>query len=555
MGHGVKLSKKQPSKTNEELKRTSNIPYASAVQSIQYAIQCTKPDITGVVAWKSSKQATTTDSTIEAEYIAASEAANEAIWMKNYIQELGVVPSIAEPVVIFCDNNGAIAKAKELRSHHHSKQILRCYNPLRDMGSSYGRLGGLVNMTSISGSNSTGVVLRLEESRAATLQLEYVARTVSFKKRIPPLSKHDRGEGEDTVEATLRGLGLNPTALKSGRRWSLRQAARWLLHESLGEEEDEWEEGYSQDGGVLRTEECNALLGTRGRCPSWSDWVPCSLQWDKVNQLVEEFAILLDFTISFPAPDSHLVQWYHPYRYHFLLIFSVEEDRARPWTVPNRWIDDAPPALPFSLDDRSPNLCCLLKRLNESPYDYDIIFNKLLREEHRAAMPPSTRSSRGVSSSGDKRGKRSATAHPGEAASSRATDLLTGAATSSDRRLLSLVSREDLDKMLSQSVTLRGELLSCPAGESGEGQRQKLEEQVQFLAHGYPPAGEEVAFLNFNLVLDIAPDPFVMTGYVFSYEDLDRILEAVEAEVRGDIDQVLGATLGEDVPKGSRLRR
>ncbi|KAL0434190.1 UNVERIFIED_CONTAM: hypothetical protein Slati_2753300 [Sesamum latifolium] len=27
--------------------------------------------------------------------------------MKNYIQELGVVPSIAEPVVIFCDNNGA----------------------------------------------------------------------------------------------------------------------------------------------------------------------------------------------------------------------------------------------------------------------------------------------------------------------------------------------------------------------------------------------------------------------------------------------------------------
>ncbi|KAL0405835.1 UNVERIFIED_CONTAM: hypothetical protein Slati_3897400 [Sesamum latifolium] len=30
--------------------------------------------------------------------------------MKNYIQELSVVPSIAEPVVIFCDNNGAIAE-------------------------------------------------------------------------------------------------------------------------------------------------------------------------------------------------------------------------------------------------------------------------------------------------------------------------------------------------------------------------------------------------------------------------------------------------------------
>ncbi|KAL0319547.1 UNVERIFIED_CONTAM: Retrovirus-related Pol polyprotein from transposon TNT 1-94 [Sesamum radiatum] len=87
----------------------------------------------GVVAWKSSKQDTTADSTTKAEYIAASEAAKEAVWIKNYIQELGVVPSIAEPVVIFCDNNGAIAQAKELRSHHCSKPILRRYHLLREM--------------------------------------------------------------------------------------------------------------------------------------------------------------------------------------------------------------------------------------------------------------------------------------------------------------------------------------------------------------------------------------------------------------------------------------
>ncbi|KAL0377114.1 UNVERIFIED_CONTAM: Retrovirus-related Pol polyprotein from transposon TNT 1-94 [Sesamum calycinum] len=70
---------------------------------------------------------------MEAEYIAASKAAKEAVWMKNYIQELGMVPSIAGPVVVLYDNNGAIAQAKEPRSHHRSKHILRRYHLLREM--------------------------------------------------------------------------------------------------------------------------------------------------------------------------------------------------------------------------------------------------------------------------------------------------------------------------------------------------------------------------------------------------------------------------------------
>ncbi|KAL0449029.1 UNVERIFIED_CONTAM: putative transposon Ty5-1 protein [Sesamum latifolium] len=87
----------------------------------------------GVVAWKSSKQTTTADFTIEAEYIVASKAAKEAIWMKNYIQELGVVPSITESVVIFYDNNGEISQAKESRSHYRSKYFFRRYHLLREM--------------------------------------------------------------------------------------------------------------------------------------------------------------------------------------------------------------------------------------------------------------------------------------------------------------------------------------------------------------------------------------------------------------------------------------
>ncbi|KAL0387533.1 UNVERIFIED_CONTAM: Retrovirus-related Pol polyprotein from transposon TNT 1-94 [Sesamum radiatum] len=82
----------------------------------------------GVVVWKSSKQDTTAKSTTEVEYIAASEAAKKVVWIKNCIQELGVVLSIAESIIIFCDNNGAIPQAKELRSHHRSKYIFRRYH-------------------------------------------------------------------------------------------------------------------------------------------------------------------------------------------------------------------------------------------------------------------------------------------------------------------------------------------------------------------------------------------------------------------------------------------
>ena len=71
----------------------------------------------GAVSWKRTKQSTIADSTTEAEYIAASEAAKEAIWMRKFIAELEVVPSISDPITVYCDNNGAIPQVKEPRSH------------------------------------------------------------------------------------------------------------------------------------------------------------------------------------------------------------------------------------------------------------------------------------------------------------------------------------------------------------------------------------------------------------------------------------------------------
>ncbi|PKI41978.1 hypothetical protein CRG98_037596 [Punica granatum] len=49
----------------------------------------------GAVSWKSSKQKMTADSTTEAEYIAASDAAKETVWIQKFVTELGIVPSIS----------------------------------------------------------------------------------------------------------------------------------------------------------------------------------------------------------------------------------------------------------------------------------------------------------------------------------------------------------------------------------------------------------------------------------------------------------------------------
>ena len=63
----------------------------------------------GAICWKDSKQDTTADPTKEAEYIAAIEIAKEGVWMKKFILDVGVVPSNEELILLYYDNNKAIA--------------------------------------------------------------------------------------------------------------------------------------------------------------------------------------------------------------------------------------------------------------------------------------------------------------------------------------------------------------------------------------------------------------------------------------------------------------
>ena len=68
------------------------------------------------------------DSVCEAEYIAASDAAKEAVWLRKFIIKLRVVPSIDGHVLLYCDSSSVIAQMKEPKSHHRTKYILHRYH-------------------------------------------------------------------------------------------------------------------------------------------------------------------------------------------------------------------------------------------------------------------------------------------------------------------------------------------------------------------------------------------------------------------------------------------
>ena len=203
--HGKTLSVKDSPSTEEDVKYMKTVPYASAIGSIMYAMNCTRPDVAfalsvtcrhqknpgvkhwaavkmilkylrrtkdyflvfggqpeliasgyvdagfqsdpddyksqtgyvfvlngGAISWKSSKQATIADSATESEYITASEAAKEAVWLSEFLKELGVVPNVG-PLKVYCDNTGAVAQAKEPRSTNRNKHVPRKYHVIREL--------------------------------------------------------------------------------------------------------------------------------------------------------------------------------------------------------------------------------------------------------------------------------------------------------------------------------------------------------------------------------------------------------------------------------------
>ena len=84
----------------------------------------------GVISWSSRKQHIVTLSSTEAEYVAQTHVAKEALWLCSFIGEIR--GARRESMSINCDNQGAITLSKDNKFHAQTKHINIRYHFIRE---------------------------------------------------------------------------------------------------------------------------------------------------------------------------------------------------------------------------------------------------------------------------------------------------------------------------------------------------------------------------------------------------------------------------------------
>ena len=82
------------------------------------------------ISWASKKQTSVALSTIEAEYVALSNASKDACWIKQLLKDLG---RPQDEITIKTDSQGAIALTKNPEQHPKTKHIDIRYHFVRDL--------------------------------------------------------------------------------------------------------------------------------------------------------------------------------------------------------------------------------------------------------------------------------------------------------------------------------------------------------------------------------------------------------------------------------------
>nr|GFB52597.1 retrotransposon protein, putative, Ty1-copia subclass [Tanacetum cinerariifolium] len=84
----------------------------------------------GAVDWKSKKQ--TTIAMHCAEYVDALEAVMEAVWIRKFVGDLRVMPSINKPINMYCGNSAAIIFVNEPGIIKGARRFLWRYHYVRE---------------------------------------------------------------------------------------------------------------------------------------------------------------------------------------------------------------------------------------------------------------------------------------------------------------------------------------------------------------------------------------------------------------------------------------
>ena len=84
-----------------------------------------------IISWSTRKQGSIAQSTTEAEYIAASDAYKEEVWIKKILND--VFGGNNDSMIIHCDNQSCIKLSENPVFHDRLKHIEMRYHVIRDL--------------------------------------------------------------------------------------------------------------------------------------------------------------------------------------------------------------------------------------------------------------------------------------------------------------------------------------------------------------------------------------------------------------------------------------
>jgi hypothetical protein len=84
-----------------------------------------------MISWSSKKQGSIAQSTAKAEYIAASDASKEAVWLRKLV--FGLFGDKLETTMVHYDNQSCIELTENPVFHDRSKHIDMKYHCIRDL--------------------------------------------------------------------------------------------------------------------------------------------------------------------------------------------------------------------------------------------------------------------------------------------------------------------------------------------------------------------------------------------------------------------------------------